>query len=227
MTDQNYQLPGSLAGMGDVDTEGRAPQPEPGSYVARIIDMRFHKGKADDGVRFSYMLPGDKIRGHRASLKVDPRFAVNYGKRDVKRAVAALMGFVDSDPRAKALTDADIAAAIGPAQSCAGKIVRMEVAQGKPNPKKPGEFYMNVSFFPAQPGDEAKAPGESAVKAAISEAAAQETATPPTPPAPASPQAPPAPPAPSGDGGPWFALPASDPRHATHVYNAKGDVKPI
>jgi hypothetical protein len=205
MTQNQNSMP-ELDGSGDVDPNGRVPDFDHGMNDVVIQSCRY---RATPGFNLLGLV-GDKVRGCFVSLKKNPLYAINYGTRDLKRLIAASKGFAQDSDAAKAITEQEIREFLGPTQPGAGRRIRVEARQGKPNPKKPGQFYTEVQFYPSP--DRSLGP-----VVASDEAPAPKTAAPPVPP-----------PAPSGasDGGPWFDLPANDPRRpGVTQYNAKHELR--
>lgn len=212
MTDSISQ---DFAGAAGVDTNQRTTAPEFGSHpVCEMISMRHVNQMAGPAVLFTYNIEG-RVRGHRTSLKKIPGYAVNYGVRDVKIAIGALNGWGAEDPRTKAIDEATIRRYVGPENEGAGKLFTMEARQGKANPKRPGEFYVNADLYPAKAG---AVVGTKASAADVAAALADEGTAHPAPP----------PPAPATVAQvAWFPLPADHGARAAGKteYNAAGDVR--
>lgn len=136
-------------GAETVDTNTRSASPPLGSHEITLESMRYHQGLGGNGVKVGYTMADGSIRGHYISLKKDPRYAINYGVRDTKIAIGALQGWTETDERTKAIDNAEIQRWLGPTQPGAGKRARIDVTQGKADPKHPGEHFVNVRLAPA------------------------------------------------------------------------------
>ena len=142
---QNQNAMPELDGSGDVDPNGRVPDFDIGIHDVVIQSCRY---RATPGFNLLGLV-GDKVRGCFVSLKKNPLYAINYGTRDLKRLIAASKGFAQDSDAAKAITEQEIREFLGPTQPGAGRRIRVEARQGKPNPKKPGQFYTEVQFYPS------------------------------------------------------------------------------
>lgn len=151
-------------GAETVDTNTRSATPSIGTHEITLEGMRYHQGLGGNGVKIGYTMPDGTIRGHYVSLKKDPRYAINYGVRDTKIAIGALQGWTETDDRTKAIDNAEIQRWLGPAQPGAGKRARIDVTQGKADPKHPGEHFVNVRFSPAVGAVASPAPAVTAPK---------------------------------------------------------------
>ena len=183
-------------GAETVDTNTRTPPPSEGPHDPTIDAIRYHQGLGGNGVKVTYVLEDGSLRGHYISLKKDPRYAINYGVRDVKILIGAINGWGEADERTKAIDNAMIQRYMGPDQPGAGKRVHLDVSRGKADPKRPGEFYVNVRVSPAA----------GVAPAPVTAPAVQA-------------------PVPAGPPAGWFEFPAGDPRHGKAYYNAAGETR--
>jgi len=139
------------------------------------------------------------------------------GMGETKLVIGLLCGMtpeeIDADPEIESKMEAAVAAD----NPHKGKLLRTEAWEHKTR----NSTMTKHSWAPVDPADLARAQGASASVASPTPAASAASA----PAAPAAPAAPPAAPPAIPDG--FFAFPAGDPRHGTHVYNAAGEIRPI
>jgi hypothetical protein len=215
MTDTSLpQIPGLDDSTG-LDT--RLPSPDLGAQDVRIDLIRFHRSSFGnlDGVMVEVTDHDGNGRAWRINL--GGKFP-KFGATDCKRLAAAIRGLAFDDPRAAALSPAEVASMYGPTNPFKGAKIRIEAFESdKANPKT-GRRYVNARVL----GPATGAPAVTHAPTAAPAPAFQAPAAPPPPPA-----APPAPAAVQGPPAGWYAFPVGDPRHGTHYYDASGAIRPV
>lgn len=205
-----YAIPGLTD---DTALDTRSPAPPLGIGIGRLETATLHQSEVggDPGLRVEVTMPDGSLRGWRINYTKDIK-SKKFGPIETKRLFVAAKGLECDDPKGLAFTAEEVGAMISPAQPCRGAWIRFETTQSeKVNPRS-GKPYTNVRVLgPAKAPDNAPAPAASAP------AGAGAAAPPPPPPPPV--------PAPSGPPAGWYDFPASDPRHATHYFNAQHETR--
>lgn len=207
-----------LAGAAHVSVEGREPAPPLGYVTGAIKSIRRHQSTKPGG-KPGILIHVDQIDG--LDAREERAFRITFGGdfphlavAECKRLFAAIKGYAFADPRAQAADSPDMWPVFDTHAQHAGRRIGMLTSlAAKLNPKT-GQPYVNTKVSTI--GDV----GEGAPPATIA-------AAPPAAPPPPAPAAAPIPAPVSGPPPGWYAFPPSDPRHATHYYNAQGEMRPI
>lgn len=199
--------------------ETRLPSPDLGPQDGTIDSIRFHRSSFGnpDGVMVEVQDHAGNGRAWRINL--GGKFP-KYGAIDCKRLAAAVRGLTFDDPRALALSPAEVASMYGPSNPFHGARIRFEAFEADKVNAKTGKRYVNVRVLGPATGAPAVTHAPAARSAPVAPAPAP--AAPPPPPAP-----PVAPAAPVGPPAGWYAFPAGDLRHGTHYYDASGAIRPV